>query len=317
MNQWYPDLKVIPILADAKPAESHGSRGTGSFFSCGVDACYTFLKHYEEITTGILIHGFDYQEKHVLIRNTVSSLANKAASKLNRPLIEVNTNIRTLGDLYANWGKQYHGSVLASVALLLSPQLGKVYIPSSYHRNDLFPWGSHPELDSLLSSDSIQVVHDSCDVTRSQKVSLVAQNDAALSVLRVCWSDYTKKGLAMNCGKCEKCIRTMVDLRIAGALDRCHTFRHPLRLKKVARVDMRHGSHRSFYQASLRNLKETGADPALEKALNDCLNGQYYQGIKGKYRDMRKKAYREVLRPMLRPIERSVRKLARKILPQD
>jgi len=63
-----------------------------------------------------------------------------------------------------------------------------------------------------------QIYHDGCDVTRSQKVDRVAQTDAALSVLRVCFKEYTTFGAAYNCGTCEKCVRTMVDLRIAGVV---------------------------------------------------------------------------------------------------
>ncbi|HQR07701.1 MAG TPA: hypothetical protein PLN21_12815 [Gemmatales bacterium] len=316
IQQFFPELRIIPVLGETKQSNQPRAKGVGSFFSCGVDACYTFLKHHDEITAGILIHGFDYLQNKALAKNAASSLAQQATAKLNRPLIEVETNIRSLGDEYVPFDTHYHGSVLASVALLLSPQLGTVYIPSSYHYDDLFPWASHPELDPLWSTEATQIHHDGCDVTRSQKVDCVAQNDAALSVLRVCFKEYTTSGAAYNCGMCEKCVRTMVDLRIAGALERCPTFRRSLRLKSIARIDLRHAKKNvSFYKGSLKQAKHKGNDPALEQALEECLSGIHYRGIEGFFHDARKFAYRDVLRPMIRPIERTVRKISRKINP--
>lgn len=309
-QQFFPELNIIPILAETKASVQPRAKGVGSFFSCGVDACYTFLKHHDEITAGILIHGFDYLQNKSIAKDAVSTMAQEAAARLNRPLIEVETNIRSLGDMYVPFDTQYHGSMLASVALLLSPQLGTVYIPSSYHYDDLFPWASHPQLDPLWSTETTQIHHDGCDVTRSQKVDRVAQSDAALSVLRVCFKDYTTSGTAYNCGMCEKCVRTMVDLRIAGALERCTTFRRSLHLKSVARIDLRHAKKNvSFYTGSLKQLKEKGSDPKLEKALEDCINGVHYRGIEGFYHDARRFVYRDVFRRMLRPVERTVRQL--------
>jgi len=310
IQEWYQELKVVPILAEPKAAVQPPASGAGSFFSCGVDACYTFLKNYQQLTAGILIHGFDYLPGQALAKNAVSAMARNAAAKLKRPLIEVDTNIRTFCDRYAEFDTHYHGSILASVALLLTPQLGTVFIPSSYHYNDLFPWASHPELDPLWSTESTQIIHDGCDVTRSQKVDLVAQNDTALSVLRVCFKEYRKSGRAFNCGRCEKCIRTMVDLRIAGALDRCPTFQRSLKLKSVSRIDLRHLTKNvSFYTGSLKQLKHKGGDPALQKALEECLSGEHYRGLEGFYRDTRRHVYRDFVRPMIRPIERTVRKI--------
>lgn len=315
LSGWYPMLHQVPILAATTVTPEPAGRTAASFFSCGVDACYTLLSHYEQITDCILIHGFDYEETDSLIKETVSTQARKSISNLKRRLIEVETNIRTFGDQYADWGTQYHGSVLASVGHFLSPQFHTLYIPSSYRYEDLFPWGSHPEVDPLWSSEATAFVHDGCDASRTQKVARVADSEAALSSLRVCWSAYRKEGKQLNCGKCEKCIRTMIDLRIAKALDRCNVFRKPLRIKDVALTDLRKGKgkHRSYYVQSLERLRKTALDPELERALEACLSGRHYQGIEGLYRDFGTRCYRDVLRPMLRPFERTARQIARSL----
>lgn len=307
MHEWFPELLPVPILAEAKATTTVRAAGVGSFFSCGVDACYSMLKHYDEITQAVLIHGFDFPATHALSCETVSQMAEKATRKLKKPLLEVSTNIREFGRHKADWLKTYHGSILASVALLLSPQLGTMYLPSTYPTTDLFPWGSHPDIDPLWSTEGIDIVHDGCEASRTQKVARIAQSDVAMSVLRVCGTEFKTRGTAFNCGKCEKCIRTMVDLRIAGALERTTTFRRCMTLRDVKLVDMRKGMHRYFYQSSLDEITRKGNDPKLAAALRECLSGRHYRGVEGACRDITPHLKKGLLRPFLRPFERTTR----------
>jgi len=310
LRSWFPALRPVPILAEPQVRAVSPASGAASCFSGGVDACYTLLRHHAELTRTVLIHGFDYSHDQPRMREATSRLLGAAAATLGRPLLEVDTNIRTFGDHYANWGYEYHGSILASVALLLAPQFGTFYLPSSYPYADLYPWGSHPELDPHWSSDGVEIVHDGCDVTRCEKVARVAQCDEALKVLRVCWTEF-KKGASYNCGKCEKCLRTMMDLRIVGALGRCSTFTRPLRLQELALINMRVAHHRVFYAASLRHLEQSGHDPELAAALREALSERHYRGIEGRLRAMGSTLRRRAVRPLMRPLERSARWLTR------
>ncbi len=311
LHGWFPELLPVPIVAETRTTTTERAAGVGSFFSCGVDACFSLLKHYDEITDTVLIHGFDFPVTHTLSCETISRMAHHAAERLKRPLIEVETNIRDFGDHYADWGTAYHGSVLASVALLLSPQLSTMYIPSSYTFADLFPWGSHPELDPLWSSEEVEIVHDGCEASRVRKVARIAKSDTALSVLRVCWSEFKNRGEAINCGKCEKCIRTMIDLRVAGALERSSTFRRPLKLSEVKLIDMRDGQHHLFYESTLEELNRTGKDPQLAAAIRECLSGRHYRGMEGAWRDASIHFKKGLIRPFFRPFERSARWVSR------
>lgn len=59
-----------------------------------------------------------------------------------------------------------------------------------------------------------------------------------------------------NCGKCEKCIRTMTNLAIAGLLDRCTTFGNVITLEEL-----------------LQKLKDfVPESEAAELLLNDNIN---------------------------------------------
>lgn len=315
MQGWYPELKQVPILAQAKTTSAKRAKGVASCFSCGVDAAYTLLKHRPSITHGILIHGFDFPVSHAMTRQAVTRMAHHAAVQWNLPLIEVATNVREFADRYCDFRMQYHGSMLGSVALLLAPQLSTIYVPSTHAWADQKPLGSHPELDHRWSTEQIDLVHDGCEAYRVQKVARVAQSDTALNVLRVCWHTIKKQGEAYNCGRCEKCIRTMMDLRAAGALERCPTFNRPLTLDKIRLLDMRKAAFRAYYVSTLAQLQQTGTDAKLAAAIEEALSERHYRGIEGLCRDASKPLSQYFLRPVfgpvMRPLEQSVRWLKR------
>ena len=105
----------------------------------------------------------------------------------------------------------YHGAGLAAVAYALAPVHRKVIIASSYASADLHPWGSPPLLDPLWSTESLEIVHDGGE-TRLEKLRGLAGHPEGLALLRVCWENADEN----NCGRCEKCLRTMLELRALG-----------------------------------------------------------------------------------------------------
>jgi hypothetical protein len=81
-------------------------------------------------------------------------------------------------------------------------------------------WGTHPGLDPLWSTETLEFVHDSALRGRLPKIALVATNPVARRTLRVCWHNPDD---AYNCGRCEKCLRTMAGLVLHEALDQVET----------------------------------------------------------------------------------------------
>src|SRR5450759_3153719 len=95
-----------------------------------------------------------------------------------------------------SWSEEYHGSALASVALLLSPQFGRFYVPATCSPGYSAPWGPPKDRDPLWSTDATEVIHDGGDASRVQKARLVATSEVALESLRVCWEN---RGDQYNC----------------------------------------------------------------------------------------------------------------------
>jgi 7-cyano-7-deazaguanine synthase in queuosine biosynthesis len=277
LTDWFQ--RTDSIVVKARPAPEHRGAGVACFFSGGVDSFYSVLSHLDEITALVFVHGFDIQPRDVALRARISESLRVAASRLGKPLIEVETNVRVFSDRFAAWSEEYHGSALASVALLLSPQFGRFYIPASFPPTYSAPWGSHKDLDPLWSSEATEIMHDGGDASRVEKVRFLARSDVALQSLRVCWEN---RGGRYNCGHCEKCIRTMVNLRVAGALERCTTFKNELDLSEVAHVPIPDDCARFFVEENLQAAKENG-DGELVDAIARSL-GRRQGGIADRVR---------------------------------
>ena len=268
-HAWYPDLHAVSVHARAAVPPGPGGAGVACFFSGGVDSFYTLLTRREEISHLIFVHGFDLKLDKVRFREHVSQMLHGIAQELGKPLVEVETNLRSFSDGHARWAQEYFGAALASVVLLLGSQFRKVFIPASVTYAELYPWGSHPLVDPLWSTEATRIVHDGCEATRVDKVARIADSDTVRGSLRVCWENRHDQ---YNCGQCEKCVRTMVSLRAVGVLDKCRTFPGKLNLLSVACVDVPNPIMRSFYEQNLRVVVSTGRDPALLLALRIALN---------------------------------------------
>ncbi len=224
---WYPSLCEVPLeieVADVHPAPAPGR--TGAFFSGGVDSFFTVLRNDEARTAAlradelILVRGFDFPvatsdrfERH---RERLTA----AARELGKELVDVVTNLRRTRLREASWGELWHGAALASVGLALEGRYRLLLIGSTSPYGELEPWGSHPMTDVLFSTQGTRVIHDGAEFTRLDKVQYLSGKDAALRWLHVCFREFSDQ----NCGRCRKCLLTMMALALFVALERCRTF---------------------------------------------------------------------------------------------
>jgi hypothetical protein len=273
---WYPALQRVEI-SGVQPVRAGAPRElrVGAFFSGGVDSFYTFLKHRDEITDLIYVHGFDTPPLNdYLLRQRISSQIHEIGSIFGKRVIEVETNLRSfLNDhfkLRDTWGPLTHLTVLASVGHVLFPFFKRIFIASTHSYNDLFPWGSHPLLDPLWSTETLEFIHDGCESTRVEKAALIAKFDTALKSLQVC--QYPRSQGAYNCGVCEKCLITMINLHLAGALEHCTAFDKRLDIKRVGKLIILESSPLAHVRENLRALGKRKRDRTLDKALRKILN---------------------------------------------
>jgi hypothetical protein len=267
---WYPELSRVAIDAPARTGDPVApATGTAAFFSGGVDSLYTTYKHLDQITALVLVHGFDMPLANVSLRARASESLARAARLLGKPLVEVETNSRELTNRHASWTYHQFGPALASVAVLLGGCAGKVLVPASETYAHLDPCGSHPLLDPLWSTETVAVEYDGGEATRNEKVAAIARHPEILPMLRVCWEN---RDNSYNCGRCEKCIRTMIHLQAAGAMDKCTAFDAPLSVEAVERMAI--PNELVFFHAleNLRLLERDERNAALAGALRRAIS---------------------------------------------
>lgn len=258
---WFPvePFQRIRILsAEAEPPAASSVR-MGCFFSAGVDSLYAMLRHLDgpskRVTDLVTVHGFDIRlGDHELFRQALAN-CRRAAEDHRVSLLEVSTNCREFLDKFGSWDIM-HGAALASVGLCFSAGFSDFLIASGTGAQPR--WGSHPDFDPLWSNGRVRFTHDVVGVPRRDKIALILSKDRqVLTYLRCCWEN---RGGLYNCSACEKCLRTMMGLYLAGARKDAVTFnwkhlnRNLLRLRAKPRTRHHWRAIRAKLPASPRGL---------------------------------------------------------------
>jgi hypothetical protein len=206
------------------------------FISGGVDSLSILrsnhlrlpLGHPSRFQAGIIIHGFDIggsmrggPEETVFQRALDAVQA--VAMDCGITLIPVWTNIRHLCDDHEFWTRVFHSAALSAVGHAFSRRIHQISIASSNAIARIGPWGSHPFLDTCYSSTSLRVLHAGLHHTRLGRVGCLADWPTAVANLRVCGHSPDEQ---LNCGRCEKCLRTMTQLVAVGKLHETDAFPH-------------------------------------------------------------------------------------------
>ena len=221
------DFKIEAHSFKLGDATSHAK--SGCFFSGGADSFDLVLNNMEmfkadhelKIKQAIYIHGLDFGnrpkrgDEEDFFTNTRAQFKDPL-DELDIELIPAWTNIRSLDKDTRGWQNETHGSAMSAVGQCLSSSLSNIWLAGSHPIPKLTPWGTHPMLDQRFSSSRVSICHYRERVTRLEKIQNISQSSAALDSLRVC---FFGDNSTMNCGRCEKCIRTKIALLISGKLE--------------------------------------------------------------------------------------------------
>jgi len=236
---WYePARRLVKIEARTRSGFQlpRTPERAGVFFSGGIDALATLranrlnysLEHPGSLKDGLLVCGLEIREPKIFeyVMDSISTLAEEA----DVTLIPISTNIRSLGpeDDTEFWGKfwlhEFMGATFSAIAHAFSKRLTEVTINSCHDIPILIPYSSHPLINPNYSSRDFRIRHEGITLSRFEKTKLVAEWDLALQHLRVCNKTELYQPGMFNCGKCEKCVRTMLALEASGVLERTSAF---------------------------------------------------------------------------------------------
>lgn len=230
---WYPD-ELRPTTISVPVAESRFApppRKMASFFSLGVDSFDTAITHTQApapwnppLTHLVLMRGLELPLAQSAGLEAVEGVAREVASELRLSLLVGETDMRSHYDL--SWERHYHGAGLAATALTLARGFSTFLIPSSVTPARAEPWGSMPMIEESCSTEWFRITTDASETSRAEKiVRSISRSPLALRHLRVCT---VNQGGIGNCGRCQKCLRTMLLLEACGALRHAATFPNQL-----------------------------------------------------------------------------------------
>ena len=192
-------------------------------FSGGIDAMNSLVMNNDKINALISIWGSDIEfENEKGWANTFNSVQD-IADKFKKPTHVIRSNFRSflkekrmdeivkgIGDSW--WHGFQHGVALIGQVAPLSYIYGykAVYIASSFTKEFNPICASNPLTDNAFYYGCTKTIHDGFEFDRSDKVlnicNFLEKHHERVN-LHVCWESQS----GINCGHCEKCIRSYLN----------------------------------------------------------------------------------------------------------
>ena len=212
---WYPEAPE-PIVSAASMRRLPAT-GTALCFSGGADSFHALLAGGATVDALVYVAGYDVNLRDVHRLRAVDAMLRDVAAACGARAVWVQTNLRRHPLVRSTpWLREF-GAALAAVGHLLTPTVGRLLIASDGLGFEHPEVGARPATDPLLGSASLRVEHVAATITRLEKLRAIASEPIVQRHLRVCWANVAGRS---NCGRCEKCVRTMLCLDACGALGR-------------------------------------------------------------------------------------------------
>lgn len=291
-SSWRKSYYQVLIQAELEREPEHRPLENRAItaFSGGVDSCFTAWCHrtgrcgrrQQPLQAGLMVHGFDILLKEKIAFVGAATRSRMMLSSLGMEFIPIATNFREVIPL--DW-EDVFGTAVASALMLFQGYFTTGLIPASHPYKAIeFLYGSNPVSDRLLSSATFEIVHDGAGSDRAAKIREISQWPEALQYLRVCWEGAEQD---RNCGRCEKCIRNILNFRVVG-IENPPCFDRQVSNAEIFALDVRGGA-----LSALKNLYHSAQEAHITAswmaALEACIQ-----------RNQRQEKIRNVFPPFFR-----------------
>ncbi len=242
VGKYYPKLPLNKFKIEAKRIVKYKPTKRGYrkalFFSGGIDSTHMLLRHLHEKPLLITIWGADIKlSEYSRLRkflNYVRYLANHLGLKFNFITFYDTVNRRLVDayffrKLYGNdtWGGIFAGIFYPALAApLVGLGVSSIYIASGIPSSIRYPWSDRCDVYEITRFAGVRVVCDDDRLTRFQKVIYIKNNIHLLEKkgVRPVFRSCLASSADLNCGYCEKCMRTILELTFAGIDPSKHGF---------------------------------------------------------------------------------------------
>ena len=236
MQRAYPGLLFQGDLR-AKPVRTQGVWNPDRYcllYSGGIDSLTSFIRNRDKKPDLLMVRGTPD------MRLDDSELFGRTIERFTPYLDELGAHLHVLETnaldaldyqalqnsvksprIHGWWENFAHGMFLLGMSAPFTyfNGIGKLMISSSDTIRIAAPWGSMPESDQQVRWGNLEVIHDSYDYTKFEKISKVlvpflSSRKLGGFPMKVCTGNPSLRIASgkLNCGRCDKCIRTMLML---------------------------------------------------------------------------------------------------------
>lgn len=230
-----------------QPSPPRRMDGEAMLFTGGADSVATYVRHRDTDPVLITVRGWllrpDEDDRWEHVKQHVAEFASNEGCES----LTIETDLHAFPDhglLNAHYKRFTDGAWYSAVGhglgllglcapLAYAREVGTLHIAGSHWEGfriegqswsgKAIPWGSHPSIDNEVRWTETNGHYDGFDLTRQDKLEVISEfvrEHRPNLQLRVCARD--EEGV--NCSQCEKCLRTIAGLLLAGLDPNEHGF---------------------------------------------------------------------------------------------
>jgi hypothetical protein len=237
VQSWSASPPEIPSIEPLgwKASMPRSRPAAAGYLTGGVDSLHLFHANREDfppdhparLSHALWVRGLDDPggeesarsiSRYARLETPLREIAADAGVKL----VRITTNLRRLDPDLVFFAHRFLGAALLSGAHLLTNRFSTVALASSWPAEHLIPWGTHPLLDVRYGSSALTIRHEALGLGRVEKLSRLRGRPEALARLITCSDAPAEETL--NCGRCAKCVRTLVEMEASGTLEHARSF---------------------------------------------------------------------------------------------
>jgi hypothetical protein len=269
LREWYGSprfsVAIEPSEGFREPRRRVPER-TAMFFTGGADSRHMLLTHRREhpprrpgaIEDALSTFGHlcPTTEATASWNTRVVPVLAAAAQEQGLTFAAVRSNLWELAPEVAFVADESMGSALAASAHLFGRRFTRILKASGREAPGVLRSRLQAQTDRLFGSAAVDVVHSTSPATRFERLAAIAAEPPGVANLVVCLAFPSPPRL--NCGECEKCVRTMLALLALGRLDEARRFPPgALSAEAIWRVDV--GPHDvGYWSEVLPSLEARG-----------------------------------------------------------
>ena len=236
LHGWFgpprPGVRIEPAKGFRAPFPRKPRR-SGLLLTGGADSLHLLwrnrrdfpLDHPDSFRTAIAVFGLfppgRIETPSLADYSPARSALSDIAADAGLELIPIVTNVRKLDTDLVFLAREFIASALCSAVHLLTGAVSSISLASGRNVRLLVPVGTHPLIDPRLGSGALEVRHVGVAFKRIDRIRELCAWEAGIRNLAVCLEAPPPK---LNCGKCEKCLRTMTALEAFGSMRAARQF---------------------------------------------------------------------------------------------